>query len=195
MIHHPSKFHPTSLSQFLALHSTSPKLMPSGIDMDNSGPNQSSLEAISGNIGKSFTIAAILGLKKNAAAMEHHQLHSHHHMQQGNMHKDYAAVMNLSINQQNVKNCMNSNFDNEHNSGINSGCSRLPTVLAAGQHLNGNHHSANALQSLQHLHHQHSHSQSGMSFQSRERSKNGKLIKKKHKNSSSFYFDKIHKHD
>lgn len=144
--------------------------------MDNSGPNQSSLEAISGNIGKSFTIAAILGLKKNAAAMEHHQLHSHHHMQHGNMHKDYAAVMNLSINQQNVKNCLNSNFDNDHNNGTNSGCSRLPTVMAAGQHLNGNHHSANALQSLQHLHHQHSHSQSGMSFQSRERSKNGKLI-------------------
>lgn len=189
MIHHPSKFHPTSLSQFLALHSSSPKLMPGNIDMDNSsGPNQSSLEAISGNIGKSFTIAAILGLKKNAAAMEHHHhLHSHHHMQQGNVHKDYAAVMNLSINQQNVKNCMNNNFDNEHNGVINSGCNRLPTVLAAANHHSTN-HSNNALQSLQHLHHQHTHSQSGMSFPSRERSKNGMKLKNKITSKFDWFF-------
>lgn len=175
MIHHPSKYHPNSLSHFLALHSTSPKLMSSKIDMENSS-NTTQLDTISGNIGKSFTIAAILGLKKNAAAaaMEHHHNnhHSHHHHQQNN--KDYA-VMNLSINQQNMKNCINSNnFDSDHTSqNVNSG-NRIPigAIGAIGTHLNTHHHNASALQSLQQLHQQHT-TQNSIAYHGRERSKNG----------------------
>lgn len=169
MIHQTSKYHPNSLSHFLALHTTTPKLMSSKIDMENSS-NATQLDTISGNIGKSFTIAAILGLKKNAAAaaMEHHHnnhhLHHHHHQNS----KDYT-VMNLSINQQNMKNSINnSNFDNEHAShNVNSG-NRLP-IGSLGSH----HHNASALQSLQQQLHQQHTGQNSIAFHNRERSKNG----------------------
>lgn len=173
MLHHPSKYHPNPLSHFLALHSSSANnSMGSGkIDLENS-VNQTPLDDLSGSVGKSFTIAAILGLKKNATAgtMDHLDPNS----------KDFA-VMNLSLNNHNLLKTnlnLSDNFTNENRLlGSNSG--RLPLNL--GQHFNPsihhnphhNHHgnASSALQSLQQLHQQHTSQNS--TFQSRERSKNG----------------------
>lgn len=211
MLHHPSKYHSNPLSHFLALHSSNvSSIGPSSdnsdrnakIDMDHCNNGQTSLDEISGNIGKSFTIAAILGLKKNAAAvaaaaaMENHHHHHHHHLHHNN-NKDFS-VMNLSLNGHSVKSSLSLNNDgygggggggvisgnqpaeNRLLSASNSG--RLP--LGLGQHFSSHHHhhthnsnhhgTASALQSLQQL--QQQHNQNAISFHGRERSsKNGKL--------------------
>lgn len=90
MLHQPAKPHPGSISHFLALHNATtlpsapalpslpltpkPKSIASNITTSSSSSytndiddSETKLDSIS-NIGKSFTIAAILGLKKKAAA-------------------------------------------------------------------------------------------------------------------------------
>ncbi|XP_037032687.1 ventral anterior homeobox 2-like isoform X2 [Bradysia coprophila] len=82
MLQSPSKCHQNPLSQFFALHSSQSlhhQSMSIKNEMENETSHRTHLESFNGNIGKSFTIAAILGLKKNAAAaMEHHQQHNNH---------------------------------------------------------------------------------------------------------------------
>lgn len=172
MLHHPSKHHPNSISHFLALHHTAASTVPTsnglGLQMDTT--NSTHLDTINSSIGKSFTIAAILGLKKNASAA----MDAHHNQ------KDFA-VMNLSMsgshhNHNPIKTSLMENMNN----------SRAP--LAFGQHINQqhhhhHHHSSSALQSLQqqfqqqHQQHQqqqqHHNNQNIGQFHVKERSKGG----------------------
>lgn len=172
MLHHPSKYHSNPLSHFLALHSSNVSTIgPSSdssdrnakIDMEHCNNTQTSLDEISGNIGKSFTIAAILGLKKNAAAvaaaaaMENHHHHHHHHLQHNN-NKDFT-VMNLSLNGHSVKSSLSLNNDGYGGGGgggtggggsvingnqpaetrlLSTNSGRLP--LGLGQHFSSHHH-------------------------------------------------------
>lgn len=135
--------------------------------MDHETNHRTHLDSYNENIGKSFTIAAILGLKKNAAAaMEHH----HHHN-----NKDFA-VMNLSLNNHSImKNSLNNrNYDGDSNL-LNT--SRIPIGLPQNfsSHVHSSHqqHSnANVIHNLQQqLHQQHS---GQNSFHGREKSKGGK---------------------
>lgn len=169
MLQSPSKCHQNPLSQFFALHSSQSlhhQSMSIKNEMENETNHRTHLESFNGNIGKSFTIAAILGLKKNAAAaMEHH------HQQ----HKDFA-VMNLSLNNHSImKNSLNSrNYDGDSNL-LNA--SRIPIGLQQNfsPHVNTahQHHSnANVIHNLQQqLHHHHS---GHNSFHGREKSKGGR---------------------
>lgn len=173
MLHHPTKHHPTSISHFLALHqnstATSPTSNSVGLQNDLETSSGTHLDAINTNIGKSFTIAAILGLKKNAAAaMDHHH----------NGHKDFA-VMNLSMAGPH-HGAMKANLMENMNN-------RVP--MAFGQHLNQqhlhhpHHHSSSALQSLQQQfqqqqHQQHHANQNMPQFHAKERvkGKDGSMI-------------------
>lgn len=173
MLHHPTKHHPTSISHFLALHqnstATSPTSNSVGLQNDLETSSGTHLDAINTNIGKSFTIAAILGLKKNAAAAMDH----HHHG-----HKDFA-VMNLSMAGPH-HGAMKANLMENMNN-------RVP--IAFGQHLNQqhlhhpHHHSSSALQSLQQQfqqqqHQQHHANQNMPQFHAKERvkGKGGSMI-------------------
>lgn len=83
MIYQPSKYHTNSFTQFLQLHSsinnnsntensgnleeTLSENQNDKLDLtDNNSSSNTSLEVVNDSIGKSFTIAAILGLKKNS---------------------------------------------------------------------------------------------------------------------------------
>lgn len=87
MIYQPPKYHSNSFTHFLQLHSSinnnnsgslahthrNPEDLHSNDDHtkleihdNNSNASNTSLEVVNDNIGKSFTIAAILGLKKNS---------------------------------------------------------------------------------------------------------------------------------
>lgn len=167
MLHHPSKHHPNSISHFLALHHTAASTVPTsnGLGLQMNTPNGTHLDSINSSIGKSFTIAAILGLKKNASAA----MDAHHNQ------KDFA-VMNLSMsgshhNHNPIKNSLMENMN-----------SRAP--LAFGQHINqqhlhhSHHHSSSALQSLQQQfqqqhQQQHHNNQNIGQFHVKERSKGG----------------------
>lgn len=174
MLHHQpapaTKYHPSSLSQFLAMHHqhqqqqqnqhhnrpTSPLISPMD-DMDASSTHLES-SAFGGNIGKSFTIAAILGLKKNAAAAaaavalehhhhqyqhpNHHPQHHHHHpfnglaSSNGGSRGNYSAVMNLSINHH-QSNTANANNNNNNSLSNQNHPARMPAVLE--KHLSHSH--------------------------------------------------------
>lgn len=187
MLHHSSKHHPNSLSHFLALHHTnvaSPMNSANGINLANDldATHATHLGSINSNIGKSFTIAAILGLKKSTTAMDN---------QHG--HKDFA-VMNLSMtgggNGNNIDLAAGQNPQHQleslkpslmENLGNNS---RLP--LPFGSHLSQAHlhpphhsHPGSALESLQQQfqqQHQQHHHHNNVQFHGKERSKgaNGK---------------------
>lgn len=85
MIYQPSKYHTNSFTHFLQLHSSinnnnsntensgnleeslSENQNHEKLDLtDNNSSSNTSLEVVNDSIGKSFTIAAILGLKKNS---------------------------------------------------------------------------------------------------------------------------------
>lgn len=171
MLQNPSKCHQNPLSHFFALHSSQSinhQSMSVKNEMEHETNHRTHLDSFNGNIGKSFTIAAILGLKKNAAAaMEHH--HHHHHN-----NKDFA-VMNLSLNNHSImKSSLNSrNYDGDSNM-LNAG--RIPIGMPQnfGSHVHSSHqqHSnANVIHNLQQqLHQQHS---GQSSFHGREKSKGG----------------------
>ncbi|XP_055382807.1 homeobox protein B-H1-like [Condylostylus longicornis] len=149
MLQHPSKYHPNPLSHFLALqnqhvahqqvtHHSNYHHTSSQLHHLNAAVN-SSLD-----VGKSFTIAAILGLQKNAIEQrqnQHHNPHSinHHHR------NDFNNVMNLSLN--------------SHN--LHTHQQQLQIQISANNHLKFNHFAAavanapSALQSLQQLHQHH----------------------------------------
>lgn len=159
MLHQPSKYHPNPLTHLLNLHSTNTSQNSPGsnhhhhLDVENT--SKTSLDVVHGNIGKSFTIAAILGLKKAAAAAENN---------------NFNDVMNLSLNQTHLKNV--NNFENENR--LINGNGSLNLNIPLGQHYNHHHHhnGASALQSLQQLHQHHANS---AGFHSRERNR-GLLI-------------------
>uniref|UniRef100_A0A1B0GJW4 Homeobox domain-containing protein n=1 Tax=Lutzomyia longipalpis TaxID=7200 RepID=A0A1B0GJW4_LUTLO len=124
------------------------------------------LEVVNGNIGKSFTIAAILGLKKNAAAAAAAAA--------DNNNRTFEDVMNLSLNH---------NITTDSNKSVNhfaesqrllslsgGNLTRLPGISALSPHYT--HHQPSALQSLQQLHQQHSSSTANhLSFPQRERNR------------------------
>ncbi len=174
MLQNPSKCHQNPLSQFFALHSAQSinhQSMTIKNEMDNESNHRTHLDSFNGNIGKSFTIAAILGLKKNAAAaMEHHHHHHHHHN-----NKDFA-VMNLSLNNHSImKNTLNNrNYDGDSNL---MNASRLPIGLQQNfsSHVHSTHqqhNNANVIHNLQQQLHQQQHS-GPSSFHGREKSKGG----------------------
>lgn len=156
MLHQPSKYHPNPLTHLLNLHSTNASQNSPGsnhhhhLDVENN--STTSLDVVHGNIGKSFTIAAILGLKKAAAAAENN---------------NFNDVMNLSLNHQtHLKNV--NNFENENR--LLNGNGNLNLNIPLGQHYNHHHHhnGTSALQSLQQLHQHHANS---AGFHSRERNR------------------------
>lgn len=152
MLHQPSKYHPNPLTHLLNLHSTNASQNSPGLNhhhhIDVENTSTTSLDVVHGNIGKSFTIAAILGLKKAAAAA------------------DFNDVMNLSLNQSHLK--TGSNFENENR--LLSGNGSLNLNIPLGQHYNHHHHhnGTSALQSLQQLHQHHANS---AGFHARERNR------------------------
>lgn len=87
MIYQPSKYHSNSFTHFLQLHSTISNNNSSAehtanlddqnnekLDLtDNNSSSNTSLEVVNDSVGsKSFTIAAILGLKKNSVCSVNH---------------------------------------------------------------------------------------------------------------------------
>lgn len=174
MLHQPSKYHTNPLSHFLALHSNAKNSINSAnnshIELDNS--NSTSLDVVNENIGKSFTIAAILGLKQSAAAME-----------QSN-NKDFADVINLSLNQQQLNKVnLNNNYPND-NRFLNHGANMVRLSAPLSHNFNTlvhqtamSHHASNAnsaLQSLQQLHHQQSAQNNSGNTGNREKCRIGK---------------------
>lgn len=100
MIYQPPKYHSNSFTHFLQLHSSinnnslvNSNRNPEELHHDehtkleihdsNSNGSNTSLEVVNDSIGKSFTIAAILGLKKNSA----------HHLRQSCEADDVAASL------------------------------------------------------------------------------------------------------
>ncbi|KAJ6633840.1 Homeobox protein not2 [Pseudolycoriella hygida] len=176
MLQNPSKCHQNPLSHFFALHSSQSinhQTLSIKNEMDHDSNHHTHLDSFNGNIGKSFTIAAILGLKKNAAAaMEHH--HQHHS-------KDFA-VMNLSLNNHSV---MKNNLNNRSYDGDSNllNVNRIPMGLTQnfGSHVPSSHqqHSnANVIHNLQQQLHQQQ--QSGQSnFHGRDKSKGDHSSSKK----------------
>ncbi|XP_055849125.1 homeobox protein B-H2 [Episyrphus balteatus] len=90
MLQNPSKYHPNPLSHFLALHNPT---TVQNAQQQHQHPHMTHNQHVISNsphldtntsldVGKSFTIAAILGLQKSAI---------------DNSRKDYNSVMNLSI--------------------------------------------------------------------------------------------------
>lgn len=85
MIYQPSKYHTNSFTHFLQLHSSITKNGSNSLnrgqddgiaedhvklDLNENSSSNTSLEVVNESIGKSFTIAAILGLKKSS--VNHH---------------------------------------------------------------------------------------------------------------------------
>lgn len=172
---HPSTKYPTStLSHFLTGVSA-PGNIPSHhhqptqtlSDLENS--HNTPLEVVNGSIGKSFTIAAILGLKKNAAAAAAAAA--------DNNNRSFEDVMNLSLshNHLSTDSSKSSNHFAENQRLISlagNNLTRLPGMSALSPHYS--HHTPSALQSLQQLHQQHSTTAANhLNFHQRERNRNG----------------------
>lgn len=194
--HHPHQHHSNPLTHFLSLHS-SPSASPMGhldtsgsikngqdeeeIDVDSlhkeEGQDENTdLDVVSGSMGKSFTIAAILGLKKNVAVAAAAALASindsnnnqhpgnykntnvnypngYTHQQHLQNQRHFNDVMNLSMNQSLMSLKPPHSFDGlgRMNGGYSGQGSFLP---ASFQHPPPNGPSS-ALQNLQKLHQQH----------------------------------------
>ncbi|GAB0094951.1 GATA zinc finger domain-containing protein 10 [Sergentomyia squamirostris] len=172
MIHPSTKFSPNPLSHFLSGVAT-PGTIPNHHhhhqssqslgDIENG--HNTPLEVVNGNIGKSFTIAAILGLKKNAVAAAAAAV--------DNNNRSFEDVMNLSLNHNlNSESSKNTNHygDNQRLIGLGGGnMSRLSGISALSPHY---HNPPSALQSLQQLHQQHSSSAANhLNFHQRERNR------------------------
>lgn len=168
MLQNPSKCCQNPLSQFFVIHSSQSISQSVSIknEMENETKNQTHLDSLNGSIGKSFTIAAILGLKKNAAAsMEHHR------------NQKEFSVMNLSLNNHNImKNSYNNRHFDDDNTLLNS-TSRLPINLQQNfsSQVHSSHQQHSNIDVIHHLHQQIHQQHSGSStFHGREKTKEGK---------------------
>lgn len=204
MIQNPSKYHANPLSHFLSLHSSA----NNHLHHASSHPNQpithhqltTSDVTTSLDVGKSFTIAAILGLHKNA--IEHREkelnnvmnlsLNSHHNHNQSLHHNQKGSTLVSSNSSSNHSALSVNNFDCDNLSAASVVQRYLPAAAAAavngvpcanqspfrlnhfGHHIGGGNGNGgqSALQSLQQLH-QHHAQQVSLGFQSREKSKSG----------------------
>ncbi|XP_055904889.1 homeobox protein B-H1 [Eupeodes corollae] len=122
MLQNPSKYHPNPLSHFLALHNPSTTVQHAHHHQQHHHPHMTHNQHVISNsphldsntsldVGKSFTIAAILGLQKSAI---------------DNNRKDYNSVMNLSISNTNHTNHLqdkNVHSDNITDAQLNSSAS------------------------------------------------------------------------
>ncbi|XP_059620663.1 homeobox protein Hox-C4 [Phlebotomus argentipes] len=179
MIHPSTKYPSNPLSHFLsgvstpgpiASHHHPPVQTLSDLENGHNTP----LEVVNGSIGKSFTIAAILGLKKNAAAAAAAAA--------DNNNRSFEDVMNLSLNHNMSSDSSKSvgHFaDNQRLISLGaSNLPRLPGISTLSPHYA--HHPPSALQSLQQLHQQHSSSAANhLNFHQRERNRSEHSVSKK----------------
>lgn len=119
----PPKFQSNPLSHLLSLHANSNGSMTgvnshsshssafeSSLHNQTTHSNHKTLDVVNGQIGKSFTIAAILGLKKAAAAAVNGESSI---INNNNNSSSFSDVMNLSLNH-------HRHFSNHHNTTNNA---------------------------------------------------------------------------
>jgi hypothetical protein len=184
MIHPPAKFHTNPLSHFFNLHTSannnnSPPadndskepINEPEIDLENSTHSNFAPELTSVTAKSSFTIAAILGLKKNGIN-QHHKFHENENLPFANG-RGYNNVMNLSMSNQrpppNQPIIENPPHPNQQFRALS-----LPLHHHHYHHQQHLHHTAtsagnSALQSLQQLQQQHTNNQIVRELQNRDK--------------------------